>query len=203
LLALATLVWSLGPSVVAKHAARVRDHVVVRKRLDRRRQFGANPGSEVVMPLMFEIHEVAEGLWVGPCPDSPEKVLALRQRGINGLVSVQTDGDLGELGMSWALMWKFLMASGISCTRVPIQDFDDGALAKGLSQAVQAVHGLRGGGRITYLHCTAGINRSPTVAIGYLHRHTGLALDIAWDHVVERRPSAPNRRALDQWLGKA
>ena len=155
------------------------------------------------MPPPFEVHEVADRLWVGPCPNSPEKVLALTQLGITGLVSVQTDGDLRELGMSWSLMWKFLMASGISCQRVPIRDFDDDALAAGLPLAVQAVQGLHATGRATYLHCTAGINRSPTVAIGFVHRHHGLDLDAAWQQVTDRRPSVPNRRALDQWLGKA
>ena len=76
-------------------------------------------------------------------------------------------------------------------------------VATAMPRAVQAVHGLRALGRPTYLHCTAGINRSPTVAIGYLRQHGGLDLEAAWTQVTERRPSGPNRRALDQWLGKS
>lgn len=147
----------------------------------------------------FEIHEVATGLWVGPCPDSPERIRSLRERSITGLVSVQTDEDLTDIGMSWPLLWRFLMAQGISAQRLPIVDFDERALTRGLPDAVAAVHEMRNGGHVTYLHCTAGINRSPTVAIAYLVQHHGLDLDTAWRQVTERRPSVPNRFALDRW----
>lgn len=149
--------------------------------------------------MAFELHEVADGLWVGPCPSSPERIRTLRARGITGLISVQTDEDLGELGMSWPLMWRFLMAQGISSQRLPIVDFDERALSRGLPEAVAAVHEMRSGGHPTYVHCTAGINRSPTVAIAYLMRHHDLELEAAWTRVTERRPSVPNRPALTRW----
>jgi protein-tyrosine phosphatase len=151
------------------------------------------------MRQLFEIHEVGEGLWVGPCPDSPDKIRALGQRGITGLVSVQTDGDLGSLGMSWPLLWRFLMAQQIASTRHPIEDFDDLSLVRGLPDAVAAVQDMRGAGRVTYLHCTAGVNRSPTVAIAWLVQHQGQSLDSAWDQVNSRRPVMPNRAALERW----
>lgn len=147
----------------------------------------------------FEFHEVGDGLWVGPCPDSPEKIRALGQRGITGLVSVQTDGDLGAMGMSWPLLWRFLMAQQIASTRFPIEDFDDLSLVRGLPGAVAAVQEMRAAGRVTYLHCTAGLNRSPTVAIAWLVQHQGHALDLAWDQVNARRPVVPNRAALERW----
>ena len=147
----------------------------------------------------FAFHEVATGLWVGPCPNSPERIRAVRAAGITSLVSVQTDWDLTAMGMDWQLLWRFLMAQGISAQRLPIEDFDERALAKGLSQAVEAVRASHAAGRGTYVHCTAGVNRSPTVAIGYLVA-TGLDLDTAWEQVTSRHPCAPNRGALERWL---
>ncbi len=151
------------------------------------------------MEYPFDIHEVADRLWVGPCPSSPERIATLRKTGVVGLVSVQTDDDLASCGMAWPLMWRFLMAQGINAVRHPIVDFDDKALLAGLTQAVDAVAGALADGRIGYLHCTAGINRSPTVAIGYLARHCGMDLDAAWAQVCGRRRVAPNRTVLDRW----
>lgn len=147
----------------------------------------------------FEIHEVGDGLWVGPCPDSPERIKVLRTQGVTGLVNVQTDNDLASLGMGWPLLWRFLMGQGIASQRHPIEDFDDLALVRGLPGAVAVVAEMRESGRVTYLHCTAGINRSPTVAIAYLVQHHGYSLDAAWDQVTGRRDTVPNRAALERW----
>ena len=151
------------------------------------------------MEFSFDINEVSDGLWVGPCPTSPERIASLQKRGITGLVNVQTDADLANCGMAWPLMWRFLMAQGIVPERKPIVDFDDKALLAGLTGAVDAVAEMVGAGRVVYLHCTAGINRSPTVAIGYLARHGGMDLDAAWDQVCSRRTCMPNRGVLSRW----
>lgn len=151
------------------------------------------------MAANFDFHEVFAGLHVGPCPNSPERIRTLRERGISGVVSVQTDEDLTGMGMSWQLMWRFLVAQGFAAHRHAIVDFDDKALLAGLDRAIDAVHDLRQGGRQVYLHCSAGVNRSPTVAIGYLVRHHGLTLEAAWAQVTSARPSAPNRSVLEKW----
>lgn len=148
----------------------------------------------------FSIHEVATGLWVGPCPNSPERILHLRRSGISAVLSVQTDSDLTEMGMSWNLMWRFMLAQGLACQRHAITDFDDRALLAGLDTAVAAVDELRRGGHQVYLHCSAGVNRSPTVAIAYLVQHASMELDAAWQQVTERRPSQPNRLVLERWV---
>lgn len=148
----------------------------------------------------FDFHAVAERLFVGPCPSSPERIRALRSAGVGALLCLQTDDDLDSLGLQWPLLFRFLMAQGIAAHRSAIVDFDDGALTRGLPAAVERVRDLSHGGTAVYLHCTAGINRSPTVAIGYLVAHGGLDLDSAWRQVTERRPSAPNRMALERWM---
>ncbi len=149
---------------------------------------------------MPNIHEVADGVWVGPCPSTPEFIRSLsREYGVKSLVTVQTDDDLAGVGMDWGLMWSFLMTNSISPTRKPIVDFDDDALARGLQGAVDAVQRARAAGRVVYLHCTAGVNRSPSVAIAWLVAHQGLSLDEAWTQVTSRRRCDPNRRALERW----
>lgn len=148
----------------------------------------------------FEFHEVADGLYVGPCPNSPERIRQMKLQGLTGVVSVQTDDDLHSMGMNYPLLWKFLMGQGFSCHRHPIEDFNQRALTAQLDHAVALVDDLRRAGRPTYLHCTAGVNRSPTVAIAYLIQHQNMSLDDAWEQVTTRRPSVPNRLALERWL---
>jgi protein-tyrosine phosphatase len=55
---------------------------------------------------------------------------------------------------------------------------------------------VRGGARL-YLHCNAGMNRAPTVAIAYLHRHQGFAIGVARDYVKRRRPCVPYMTLLE------
>ncbi len=155
------------------------------------------------MTRPLPINEVADGLWVGPCPRSPEFIQDLREvHGLTGLVNLQTDADLESLGMAWPLMWRFLMATGISSQRVIIVDFDDRSLITHLDAAVEAVQEMVAAGHKTYLHCTAGVNRSPTTAIAWLVRHGGMSLDDAWQQVTSRRTSAPNRKVLEDWLAR-
>ena len=86
--------------------------------------------------------------------------------------------------------------------RVIITDFDDRSLLDGLDEAVGAVNDMISSGHATYLHCTAGVNRSPTTAIAWLVRHGGLPLDAAWDQVTSRRRCMPNRKVLQEWLAR-
>lgn len=144
--------------------------------------------------------EVADGLFVGPCPRDITDMMALKdQHGVTALVSVQTDDDLASLGLSWQLVWRFLVGRGMSVARRPIVDFRDDTLLEGLDEAVEAVQAARSSGHKTLLHCTAGVNRSPSVAIAWLVAHGGMNLDEAWSQVTERRRSEPNRRVLERW----
>ena len=153
------------------------------------------------MPPTVDAHEITPGLWLGACPATPEFIRALRsEHGVTSLVSMQTDADLAGLGLSWPLLWRFLMANGISTTRVPIVDFDQRALYRGLTEAVAAIAASQRDGNVTYVHCTAGINRSPTTVIAYLVRHGGLDLDAAWELVESRRSVVPDREVLAAWL---
>jgi protein-tyrosine phosphatase len=153
------------------------------------------------MFLDLDIDEVAEDLWVGRYPSSPEFVHTLAgQVGINSIVSIQTDLDFRLLGVNWPAMEGYLKRQRIAVARVPISDFDERDLEKNMSEAVAAVHFFRATGHRVYLHCTAGLNRSPTVAVAYLVAHQRMDLDAAWSQVTTRRQCAPTRKVLERWV---
>ena len=156
------------------------------------------------MQPLLDVNEVFPGLWVGPMPTTVAFVQALREtRGVAGVVSLQTDEDLLDWSLTWEKMVALLREGGISAVeRVPIIDFSDGSLSQGIPLAIQAVARLREERRSVYLHCTAGINRSPTVAIAYLIEHERMSPDQAWDDVHSRRRVLPRRGALERWLAK-
>jgi len=70
-----------------------------------------------------------------------------------------------------------------------------------LYSAIQALSELLAEGHTVYLHCTAGIGRAPTVAIGYLHTCLGWEWDEAVAHVKQARQCAPHVEALRLALG--
>jgi protein-tyrosine phosphatase len=61
---------------------------------------------------------------------------------------------------------------------------------------LQGLHRSLAAGERVYLHCNAGLNRAPTVAVAYLHRHHGLSLEDACAVVKAQRPCVPYMRAL-------
>jgi len=108
-------------------------------------------------------------------PSGPEDLARLMQAGIGAVLSLQTDDDLGERGLRWTTLWQLMTARGLLAEREPIRDFDKKDLLRGIDPAVSRLDALLAGGRTVYLHCTAGLNRSPTVAIAFLSRSLGLS----------------------------
>ena len=56
---------------------------------------------------------------------------------------------------------------------------------------------IRRGGERVYLHCNAGMNRAPTIAIAYLHVHHAMPLLEARDFVKTRRACLPYMTVLE------
>eukprot|EP00976_Prorocentrum_cordatum_P000482 9707-Prorocentrum_minimum.AAC.1 len=75
-------------------------------------------------------------------------------------------------------------------------DFDPHSLRKILPKgAAKLDRALEDGGR-AYVHCTAGLGRSPAMGIAYLYWFKGMELDEAYEHLTRQRPCGPNRDAI-------
>ncbi len=150
--------------------------------------------------MLQHFSDLDDTLAVGSHPHTPEQIQWLREvGGVRALVTLQSDEDLASRGLSWGVLWQLYMRAGISTTRVPVRDFDRKDLERHLEAAVDAVAQHVAAGRKVYVHCTAGLNRSPSVVIGYLAAHRGMTLDEATAWVSERHSCMPYPDVLAAW----
>lgn len=141
--------------------------------------------------MIARLHDLAPfepRLVVGACPTSVEDVALLASRGVTGLLSLQSDEDLASRGLSWPVLWQVHAAHGIVASRVAIRDFDKRDLLRHLDDAVAALDALLAQDRRVYVHCTAGLNRSTTVALAHMSR--ALGLEAALDALFACHPDA-------------
>lgn len=141
--------------------------------------------------------QILPQLFVGSNPQDTGDIDRLRKdSGITAVLNLQTDEDMRSLDVVWELLEAYYAKCGIELRRVPVSDFNPVDLQEKLPECVRALDRLLGAGHSVYLHCTAGANRSPTVAIAYLHWRQGWDLDRAIAHVKERRQCAPDADAI-------
>lgn len=86
---------------------------------------------------------------------------------------------------------------GVEHWRHPFVDFNADSLRQGLPHAVAAMDKAIRNGHVVYCHCTAGMGRSPGVAIAYLYWcHQFETLDDAYDYLTSKRPCGPKKEAI-------
>lgn len=111
------------------------------------------------------------------------------------VLNLQTDEDMAAVSLNWQPLEAHYETSAVNLFRVPMKE-EQVELREKLFQCVTTLERLLAADHRVYLHCTAGIGGSPTVAIGYLHRCLGWELDAAVRHVKQVRQSSPHLEAL-------
>src|SRR5262245_52953752 len=149
-----------------------------------------------------EVSEILPTLLIGEYP-RVEDVAWLRQEfGISAVFSLQDAEDLAVKGLSLPALASAYRQQQIEFRRVAVADFDCDSLDKALPSALETLHELAHAGQKVFLHCNAGCNRAPTVAIAYLHNHRGMTLHEARDYVKERRACGPYMEVLYRYFGR-
>ena len=148
--------------------------------------------------MIAHFAELDGELSVGNFP-SNSAIAFLASRGVRGLVSLQSNADLRSWKVDWGERVARCEREGITALRVPVVDFDRGDLARHLDAAVAAVAESVGAGRPTYVHCNAGINRSPSTVIAYIIAHRGLSLAEATAWVRSRHDCYPYPVVMAAW----
>jgi len=121
---------------------------------------------------------------------------------VTAVVSLQDDADLASKGLRLHDLERSYRTHGVGFHRVPVPDCDNDILAARLDETVRLLHEILSCGGRVYLHCNAGMNRAPTIAIAYLHACTGRSLFEARAFVKERRHCVPYMRVLEARYGE-
>jgi protein-tyrosine phosphatase len=150
--------------------------------------------------MILDCSEVIQDrLWVGSYV-RPEDVDRLRQMGITAIISMQSDEDLESYSIPLKKLLNAYDQAEIEFRRVPTPDFDQKALAVNLPLAVEKVEeALSPRWAKAYVHCTAGINRGPTLAAAYLIKARGLTAQQAHEYVTARRHCSPYLATLEEY----
>ncbi len=153
--------------------------------------------------MILDCNEIIpDRLWVGSFI-RPEDVRFLRQLEITSILSLQSDRDLAFYNINLKKLMKAYAQADIELRRIPTPDFDKQALAINLPQAVdELVNALAPRWGRVYVHCSAGINRGPTLAAAYLIRARGISAQEAYEYIVARRDCSPYLEVLQEYEAK-
>jgi dual specificity phosphatase 12 len=138
-------------------------------------------------------------LWVGGYV-RPEDASLLRKMEITSVLSLQSDSDLAAYNINLKKLLKAFAGIDIELRRIPTPDFDKQALSIRLPQAVEELEQalIPRWGR-AYVHCSAGINRGPTLVAAYLIKTNGMSANEARDYLVARRNCNPYLEVLKEY----
>jgi protein-tyrosine phosphatase len=154
---------------------------------------GHRPNLSIILPelLVGEYLTAADLAWLRD------------DRGVTAVVNLQDDPDLASKGLRLRELERAYREHGLEFHRVPLADGDNAMLMARIDRAVDLLHAAIDGGHRTYVHCNAGMNRAPTIAIAYLHVHRGLPLHQARDFFKQRRPCVPYMSVLESRYGRS
>jgi len=136
-------------------------------------------------------------LLVGEYPTPADARWLAETHGVTAVVSLQDDADLAAKGLWLAELEDAYREAGLAFARFPVPDGDESHLVARLTAVVAYVSGVVDAGGRVYLHCNAGYNRAPTVAIAFLTAHEGLSVDAARAAMRACRSCVPYMRAVE------
>ena len=141
---------------------------------------------------------VLPNLFVGPAPNDEADFKQLQLMKITAILSLQTAEDI-VTGLESRR--KAASKRGLTFHNAPVVDFDRADLRRKLRDCVALLDTLLENGDVVYLHCTAGVSRSPRVAAAFLHWKQGWTLDQAITHLLNLRNCCPDAEIIrsQQW----
>ena len=135
--------------------------------------------------------EVTPELPIGTCPMTPDDIKRIARDGrVSAVLSLQQDDCLAFWGIDEAQLRGAGGALGLVMVRCAIRDFDIADMRSCLPRAVRELAALRARGHRVYVHCTAGLGRSPLTVLGYLVLVEGCSPERAIDLIHAARPGA-------------
>lgn len=162
--------------------------------------FAHQPGDGRERPP--DLSEILPTLFVGEYPRLVDIAWLKQHCGISAVVSLQDAADIAAKNLNLALLADEYGRHAMVFHHAPVADFDCDSLALALPATLEAMRALMLAGHTMFLHCNAGCNRAPTLAIAYLHTYHDMSLVEARDFVKARRPCGPYMEVLYQYFGR-
>jgi protein-tyrosine phosphatase len=147
------------------------------------------------------VSEITVELLIGEFPDHHDIPWLKQNYAITAVHNLQDDEDLRINGLDPRRLSEEYEANRIRFVRTPIQDGSADAMAQRLAAALADLRALMDDNQRVYLHCNAGMNRAPTLAIAFLRAYRGMSLEEAMQHVKRRRPCGPFMTVLEDYFG--
>jgi len=135
--------------------------------------------------------EVTPELVIGSCPMTPDDLKTIaRSARVSAVLSLQHNDCLAWWGIDEAQMRSAGSGQGLAMARCSIRDFDVADMRRCLPRAVAELAALRAQGHRVYVHCTAGLGRSPLTVLAYLVLVEGYSPERAIRLIHAARPGA-------------
>ena len=144
-----------------------------------------------------DLSVILPDLLVGEYPHPDDVAWLHATHGVTSVLCLQDDADLASKAIRLGDLAMAYQRVGVGFDHLPVPDCDLDTFAVRIDAIVVRLHELLGAGERVYVHCNAGMNRAPTVAVAYLHCHRGLSLDAARDWVKQRRACVPYMTLLE------
>ncbi len=143
--------------------------------------------------------EVTPHIVVGTCPMKTTDIDRLHgEARVSALLSLQHDDCLAYWGIDYRNMLASGATLGITMERCQIRDFDISDMRLRLPRAVHKLAKLLHVGHRVYVHCTAGMGRSPLTVWAYLAAIDGEEPWAALRKIKQGRPEAvPSPEAFE------
>lgn len=140
-------------------------------------------------------------LLIGEFP-RPEDIGWLKETfGVTAVHNLQDQADFEHHGVDFAALSAACRRHDVRIVRTPIPDGSAEELGLRLGPVLEDLKALIDAGERVYLHCNAGLNRAPTVAIAFMRAYRGMSLDEALAHVKRRRSCGPFMATLEEHFG--
>lgn len=149
---------------------------------------------------MLDFSQIRANLYLGSAPGNEVDLRQLKLMGVTGTLNLQTDVDFTDWNIDFPALQKTANDLDLVIQRVPVIDFDERDLERRMPVAVRTLQRMLGVGHTVYLHCTAGRERSPSVALAWLSVHGGMSLDQAIEKVTGERACRPNRGVVESFV---
>jgi len=148
-----------------------------------------------------DVSEISHELLIGEFPRREDISWLKETYRIAAVHSLQDKEDLTIHALDLGALREAYREHGIKFVHTPIQDGSADAMAERLEAALNDLGSLVAATRRVYLHCNAGMNRAPTLAIAFLRAYRQMSLDEALAMVKKRRACGPFMTVLEEYFG--